>query len=75
MTHWDAQVARKLRDTLGLSFEHIGHILGLIAEHRMQADHEGYKRGFEQGYEKGLAARSNHPGGCRCPVCCERQFE
>lgn len=68
MTHWDQQVWQELRTTLELTPYQIGYILGLLAEHRMQADHEGYKRGFEQGYEKGTAAR-NHPNGCRCPVC------
>lgn len=64
MTHWDQLVAQKLR-AVGLSQDQIGYVLGLLAEHRMQADQEGYKRGFEQGFIQ------RHPSGCRCPICSE----
>ncbi len=45
---WDTIEAARLRKQ-GLTQEQIGFVLGRIAEHRMAADHEGFKRGFESG--------------------------
>lgn len=46
---WDKAEAALLREQ-GLTQEQIGFVLGRIAEHRMAADHEGFKRGFEKGH-------------------------
>lgn len=45
---WDQTEAEKLHKE-GLTQEQIGFALGRIAEHRMQADREGYSRGYENG--------------------------
>ena len=42
---WDKEEAAKLRKE-GLTQEQIGFVLGRIAEHRQQADGEGWKRAF-----------------------------
>lgn len=47
--NWDKIEAAKLRE-IGLTQEQIGFVLGRIAEHRMAADREGYKRGFDGGW-------------------------
>lgn len=41
---WDKEEAEKLRKK-GLTQEQIGFVLGRIADHRQQADREGWKRG------------------------------
>ena len=45
---WDQTEAERLRKE-GLTQEQIGFALGRIAEHRMQADREGYSKGYENG--------------------------
>lgn len=48
MEHWDKQIAPKLREQ-GLTTDQVGFCVGLLAEHRLQADREGYIRGFNDG--------------------------
>ncbi len=42
---WDKEEAVKLR-AIGLDQEQLGYVIGRIAEHRQQADREGYARGM-----------------------------
>jgi hypothetical protein len=42
---WDKEEAVKLR-SIGLDQEQLGYVIGRIAEHRQQADREGYARGM-----------------------------
>lgn len=46
---WDKEVAAELRQKTSMPHEQIGLVIGIIAEHRMAADREGYKRGFNDG--------------------------
>lgn len=50
--HWDKTLTRKLVEA-GLSWEHARIAVGEIAEQRQLADHEGYVRGYNSGYEEG----------------------
>lgn len=45
---WDKKEAANLRK-LGLNEEQIGEVIGILAEHRQDADRCGYKRGCEAG--------------------------
>lgn len=47
---WDKIASQQLRSQ-GLTQDQIGFCIGLIAEHRMQSDREGYKRGFNSGVD------------------------
>lgn len=57
---WDRKVAQKLRE-IGLKQDQIGVCIGIIAEHRMNADHDGYVRGYNDGAE---SKSENHCKGC-----------
>lgn len=48
--HWDQALAAKLIQ-LGLTREQVGAVIGEVAEQRMNADREGYARGYNNGYE------------------------
>lgn len=47
---WDKKLTLELRDK-GLSWEHARIVVGVVAEQRQVADHQGYKRGFEDGFK------------------------
>lgn len=47
--HWDRSVADELRKH-GLTQDQIGTVIGIVADHRMSEDHEGFKRGFDCGF-------------------------
>lgn len=51
--HWDRATTKQLIN-MGLNWELARKVVGLLAEHRQQADREGYKRGFENGYESAV---------------------
>jgi hypothetical protein len=46
---WDKEETQNLMQ-LGLTFEQAKIAIGRIAEHRQIADLQGYKRGFDSGY-------------------------
>ena len=48
--NWDKEVAAKLRK-LDLNQEQIGAVIGILADHRQEADRCGYKRGYESAFE------------------------
>ncbi len=48
--HWDKRITGELLK-LGLNREQAGAVIGIIAEERQIADLNGYKRGFNSGYE------------------------
>lgn len=55
---WDKEEAAKLRQE-GFTQDNIGFILGRIAEHRMNADRDGYIRGYNN--SKDSATDTNRP--------------
>jgi hypothetical protein len=50
--HWDQKLTKELVDA-GLSWEHARIVVGIIAEQRLLADHEGYIRGYNDGFNDG----------------------
>jgi hypothetical protein len=53
MESWDKKKTLELVN-LGLSWDHARQVVGLIAEERQTADREGYKRGYNNGYEDAI---------------------
>jgi hypothetical protein len=51
-TQWDKNMVFHLKTSLGLSHENAMAVVGIIAEEKMNADFDGYKRGFNDGWEK-----------------------
>jgi len=49
-TGWDKTVTKQIVD-LGVSWDKAREIVGIIAEHRQNADRKGYIRGYNIGYE------------------------
>ncbi len=50
--HWDKKITKQLLE-LGLNLEQAGAVIGIIAEERMANDHEGYVRGYNNGFAAG----------------------
>ncbi len=46
---WDKRMAKRLTE-LGVTWEQAGLIVGIICEERMNADLQGYSRGYNRGY-------------------------
>ncbi|RJQ30267.1 hypothetical protein C4565_00350 [Candidatus Parcubacteria bacterium] len=51
-TQWDKKMTAKLVQ-LGMEWETARKVVGIMTEERMNADQEGYKRGFNDGHEDG----------------------
>lgn len=48
---WDKVLTKQLVDA-GLDWEKARFVVGIIAEQRQIADHQGYTRGFNDGYKE-----------------------
>lgn len=48
--HWDQKLTGRLVEK-GLTWEQARVVVGIVAEERQTADHDGYVRGFNDGAE------------------------